>query len=134
MQQFDAIFKIFGRAVFEVADLESQNDENFLMKTYEIRRNSKFGLSDLKNGSAKYFKNCIKLLHFFQGLIWRIYCWGLRNWFKYFFQTCVMQHSVKGNRQIKSTEISSKKSTVAIFQSVALSFRIIFSRWKPLGH
>ena len=26
-------------------------------------------LSDLENGSAKYFKNCIKLLHFFQRLI-----------------------------------------------------------------
>ena len=42
----------------------------------KIQHRSSFDLNGLKNGSAKYFKNCIKLLHFFQGLIWRIYCWG----------------------------------------------------------
>ena len=41
MQQFDVIFEIFGRAVFEVAEVaevklpKNQNDKNFLMKTYE---------------------------------------------------------------------------------------------------
>ena len=30
----------------------------------------------VRNGSAKYFKNYIKFLHFFRGLIWRIYCRG----------------------------------------------------------
>ena len=35
-----------------------------------------FSLNSLKNGYTKYFKNFIKSLHFFQGLIWRIYCWG----------------------------------------------------------
>ena len=41
----------------------------------KIQHRSSFGLNSLKNGSVKYFKNCMKLLGFFQGLIWRIYHW-----------------------------------------------------------
>ena len=36
----------------------------------KIQHWTSFDLNGLKNGSAKYLKNCIKLLHFSQGLIW----------------------------------------------------------------
>ena len=38
----------------------------------KIKPWTSFSLNGLKNGSDKYFKNCIKLLHFFQGLVWHI--------------------------------------------------------------
>ena len=42
----------------------------FWGRNLKIQHRTSFDLNGLKNGSAKYFKNSIKLLHFFQGLIW----------------------------------------------------------------
>ena len=44
----------------------------FRGRNLKIQHRTSFDLNGLKNGFANYFKNCIKLMHFFQGLIWRI--------------------------------------------------------------
>ena len=55
MEQFDVIFEIFGRAVFEVAEVaevkrpRTQNDENSKWKLKKTRWNPKFGHGDLEN-------------------------------------------------------------------------------------
>ena len=62
MHWFDAIFKIFGRAIFEVIIKETEGDwKKIKPPTYE----ELFGL----NASPKYFENSINLMHSFQRLM-----------------------------------------------------------------
>ena len=49
---------------------------NFRGCNLKLQRPIVIRLQQPKNGSAKIFKNYMKSLHFFQGLIYRIYNWG----------------------------------------------------------
>ena len=76
MQRFDVLLKIFGRAVFEAVEVEGGCLVKFQPQNWPPSLGSLLRPQDLKNGSTKYFKMYIKSLHFFQGLIQRIYHWG----------------------------------------------------------
>ena len=47
----------------------------FRCQNLNIHPRRSFDLNDLKNGSAQYFENSLKSLHFFQGLIRSIDLW-----------------------------------------------------------
>ena len=66
MQQFGAIFKIFGRAVFEAIEVKGRSMLNFETVTFD--------LNGLKNGMRTYFENSLKAMQIVQRLIRGMNC------------------------------------------------------------
>ena len=102
---------------------------------YDINKSwSSFDLNGLKNGSAKYFKNCMKSLHFFQGLIWRIYRWGpskliqaCEQDLRYFLLTVLIQCWL--SFLVKSLDFKAVPY-FQLSQDQVKSYVMISSRWK----